>query len=57
MEHMGYGLYNGSVYRKPEETEYTYIHCSDVHSFNHHILENSEIPDSIVSYVSPIINL
>ena len=32
MDQMGYGLYDGSVYRKPSETKYTYIHCSDVHS-------------------------
>ena len=57
MDQMGYGLYDGSVYRKPSETKYTYIHCSDVHRFIHHILGNSEIADSIISYVSPIINL
>lgn len=57
MDQMGYGLYDGSVYRKPDDTKFTYIHCSDVHNFIHHILGNSEIADAIVSYVSPIINL
>ena len=56
MDQMGYGLYDGSVCCKPTETKYTYIHCSEVHRFIHHILGNSDIDDSIISYVSPIIN-
>ena len=57
MEKMNYALYDGSVYRKPDESKYTYVHCSDVHSFVHHILGNAEVADAIVSHVSPIISL
>ena len=57
MEQMSYALYDGSVYKKPKESKYIYVYCSDIHAFVHHILGNSEVADAIVSYVSPIIGL
>ena len=54
MKKINYALYDGSVYRKPDESKYSYyVHCSDVH----HNLGNAEVADDIVSHVSPIISL
>ena len=57
MEKFNYGLYDGFVYKKPKVAKFTYVYCSDVHSFIHHILGNTEVADAIVSYVSPIVSL
>ena len=57
MDKMCYALYDGSVYKKPKHAKYTFVYCTDVHSFVHHILGNSEVADAIISHVTPIVAL
>ena len=57
MNQFGFGIFDGSIYKKAPDACFTYVHCSSVKDFIHHILGNLEVADQIASYVNPIINL
>ena len=52
-----YALFDGAVYKKAPEAVFTYVYCSSVSDFIHHILGNAEVADQIASFVQPLISL
>ena len=57
MEKFSYALFDGCVYRKPEESCYTFVYCSTVHDFIHSILGNKEVAEAIASQTSTLVSL
>ena len=57
MERNHFGLHNGDVYIKIEESKYTYVHCSTVHDFLMRILSSPEIADIITPFIGQITSL
>jgi len=57
MEQYNFGIFDGSIYKKAPEAEFTFVHCSSVKDFVHYIMWNIEVADQIASHVQAIINL
>jgi len=57
MAQFHYGIFDGSVYVKAPDAKYTFVFCSNVHDFLHHILGNAEVADHIASHVSQLSSL
>lgn len=52
-----FGLFDGSVYKKAPEAKFTYVYCSTMHDFLHHILGNAEVADHIAAHVGQLVSL
>jgi len=57
MNQFNFGLFDGSVYKKAPESKFTFVYCSSVHDFIHHIMGNAEVADAIASFAGQIIGL
>jgi len=57
MLQFGFGLFDGSVYKKAPNAKFTFVYCSTVNIFLHHILGNPEIADHIASHVTQLVSL
>ena len=57
MEDNEFGLFDGCVYKKIPEAEYTYIYCSGVKEYLLRLLANAEVADQVAPYINPITNL
>jgi len=57
MNQFNFGLFDGSVYKKAPESKFTFVYCSSVHDFIHHIMGNAEVADAISSFAGQIIGL
>ena len=57
MKRFNLALYDGCVYKKPEEAKFTYVFYSSVFDFIHQILGNQEVADVIAGHVSNIVAL
>ena len=57
MTQFGFGLFDGSVHKKAPDSKFTFVYCSTVNIFFHHILGNPEIADHIASHVTQLASL
>ena len=57
MKENDFALYQGCIYKKIIESEYTYIYCSAVREYLLNMLGNSEVADVITPYINHISNL
>jgi len=53
----GFGIFDGSVYRKAPEAQFTYVFCSSVKVYLLNLLGNHEIAEEIVAFVPTLNNL
>lgn len=53
----GYSLYDGSVFKKVAESEFTSVYCSTVKEFLFRSLANGEIANVLASCISQVTNL
>lgn len=57
MQQFGFGLHDGSIFKKAPEGKYTFVFCQTVHVFIHNILGHSEVAEMIGSHVTQLISL
>ena len=57
MKKYQYGIFDGAIYKKAPGAAFTYVHCSSVHDFLHHILGNMEIAEHIAQHVNQLTNM
>ena len=57
MDEKGYTLCDGMIYKKPEETKFTYVLCCDIRKFILLCLKNRKIADLLTLYVDRVVDL
>jgi len=57
MDKYNYAIFDGAIYKKAPDAFFTYVHCSSVSDFLHHILGNSEIAEQISVHMVPLVSL
>lgn len=51
------GICDGKVFKKIADAKYTYVYCSTVKTFLHHILSNIQVADVVAPLLGPINNI
>ena len=57
MHKLNFGFFDGAVYAKAPEAEFTFVYCCAVKDFLLNILGNAEIADQIATFIPPLTNL
>ena len=54
MKDNGYALCNGSIYKRTDDSLYTYVYCLSVYDFLLRALASSEISNAIISHIGAL---
>ena len=57
MKKYTYGIFDGAIYKKAPGAAFTYVHCSSVYDFLHHILGNAEIAEHIAPHITQLTSM